>query len=91
MGSSPDNPEFTGADEAPSAELSQVETDLLEVLHHFSEALAIVETVSHALQAAESSVGCQAIGAEIATLRQGVDALIAVHEELDLAIPEVAS
>src|SRR5581483_5948992 len=34
---------------------------------------------------------CPTIGAEIATLRQGVDALIAVHEEFDRAIPEVAS
>ena len=91
MGSSPDNPESTGADEALPAELSEVETDLWEVLHHFSEALAIVETVSHALQAAENNVECQTIGAEIATLRQAVDALVAVHEEFDLAIPEVES
>ena len=42
MGSSPDNSESTGADEALPAEPSEVETDLWEVLHHFSEALAIV-------------------------------------------------
>jgi hypothetical protein len=91
MGSSPDNPDSTGADEALPVELPEVETDLWEVLHHFSEALAIVETVSHALQAAENSEECQSIGAEVATLRQGVDALITVHEELDLAITGVAS
>ena len=91
MGASPDSPESTYADEALPVELSEVETDLWEVLHHFSEALAIVETVSHALQATESNVGCQAIGAEIATLRQAVDALVTVHKEFDLAIPEVES
>jgi hypothetical protein len=91
MGSSPDNPEFTGADEAPLAEQSKVQTDLWEVLDHFSEALAIVQTVSNALQAAENNLECPTIGAEIATLRQAVDALIAVHEEFDLAIPEVES
>jgi hypothetical protein len=81
----------TDTDDAPSAEPSEVETDLWEVLGHFSEALAIVQTVSHALQAAENNGQCPTIGAEIATLRQGIDELIAVHEEFDLAIPEVAS
>jgi hypothetical protein len=81
----------SGTREAPSSEPSNRKTDLYEVLHHFSEALAIVQTVARALHAAENDLECPTIGAEIATLRQGVNALRAVHEEFDLAIPEVAS
>jgi hypothetical protein len=91
MGSSPHDPKSSGAGEAPPVEPSKDQTDLYEVLDHFSEALAIVQTVSNALQAAENNLECPIIGAEIATLRQAVDALIAVHEEFDLAIPEAAS
>lgn len=91
MGSLPNDPESTGADEAPPAEPANDQTDLYEVLDHFSEALAIVQTVSNALQAAENNLECPTIGAEIAALRQGVAALRAVHEEFDLAIPEVES
>jgi hypothetical protein len=90
MGSDHD-PKSSGSDEAPPVEPSKGQTDLYEVLDHFSEALAIVQTVSNALQAAENNLECPTIGAEIAALRQGVTALIAVHEEFDLAIPEVES
>jgi hypothetical protein len=65
--------------------------DIYEALHQFSEALAIVETVSRALHAAESDLECRTIGAEIATLRQGVRALVSAHQEIDKAIPGVAS
>jgi len=75
----------------PHAERSKVQTDLWEVLDHFSEARAIDQTVSNALQVAENNLECPTIGAEIATLRQAVDALVAVHEEFDLAITEVES
>jgi len=91
MGSSPYDPESTGAAGAPPVEPHKVQAELYEALHRFSEALAIVETVSNALQAAESNLECPTVGAEIASLRQGVAALRAVHEEFDLAIPKVAS
>lgn len=45
---------------------------LYEVLDHFGNALAIVETVARALEAAENDQKCSAVGAEIATLRQAV-------------------
>ena len=59
---------------------------LYDVLHHLSEAMAIVETVARALHAAENDGKSGGIGPEIVTLHQGVAALLAVHEELDLAI-----
>jgi len=62
------------------------EDTLYDVLHHFSEALAIVETVAKAFYAAENSGECASTGYEIATLRQGLVALQAVYEEFDLAI-----
>jgi hypothetical protein len=80
----------SGTAKGPSSEHSRHETDLYEVLHHFSEALAIVQTVARALHAAENDLQCPTIGAEIATLRQGVTALQAVHEGFDLAIPGVS-
>jgi hypothetical protein len=64
---------------------------LYDVLDHLGEALAIVETVSRALHAAENDQHCAYIGAEIAALRQGVVALRAIHEEFDHAIARVAS
>ena len=89
MGLYPD-PQSSGAGDALPPEQSKVQTQLYEVLDRFSEALAIVETVSNALQAAESNSECRTTGAEIASLRQGIAALRAVHEEFDLAIPKVA-
>jgi hypothetical protein len=62
------------------------EETLCDVLHHFSEALAIVETVARAFDAAENSGECASAGSEIATLRQGLVALQAVYNEFDLAI-----
>ena len=62
------------------------EATLCDVLHHFSEAMAIVETVARALHAAENDLQAGSTGPQIATLRQGIVALRAVHEELDLAI-----
>jgi hypothetical protein len=91
MGSFPNDPKSTGADEAPPAELSKTQSDLYEVLHHFSDALAIVETVANPLESAQRNLKCSTIGAEIATLRQAVDVLAGIHEEFDLAILEVES
>ncbi len=65
--------------------------DLYEALHQFSEALAIVETVFKALDAARNNPECSTIGAEIVTLRQGVRALVLAHEEIDRAIPGLGS
>ena len=48
--------------------------------------MALVETATHALEAAENNLQCFAVGSEIATLQQAVVALRAVHEELDHAI-----
>jgi hypothetical protein len=73
------------ADHAPPADPPDSQTSLYDVLHHFSEALAIIETVSSALQAVQNNSKCTAVGSEIATLRQGVAALVAVHQEFDLA------
>jgi hypothetical protein len=63
---------------------------LYTALDHLSEALAVVETVSRALHAAENEQHCAHIGAEITTLRQGVVALRAIHEEFDYAIAGAA-
>ena len=81
----------TRADQAPPPEPPDLHAVLYDVLDHFSEALAIVQTVSNALQAAQNNLKCSGVGAEIATLRLGVAALIAVHEQLDLSIPGVES
>jgi hypothetical protein len=64
--------------------------NLYDALDHLGEALAIVETVSRALHAAENDQQCAYIGAEIAALRQGVVALRAIHEEFDHAIARAA-
>ncbi len=77
------------ANDAGSEKPADAETTLYDVLDHFSEALAIIETVARALHAAENDLDCGNVGAEIATLRQGVAALRAVHEEFDLAIQDV--
>ena len=81
----------TRAGEAPLPAPRDLHADLYDVLDHFSEALAIIQTVSNALEAAQNNSRCAGVGAEIATLRIGVAALIAVHEQFDLAIPEVDS
>jgi hypothetical protein len=75
----------------PSVGTSEDENKLYEVLDHFGKALAIIETVARALEAAENEQECSAIGAEIATLRQAVMAFRAVHQELDLSIARVMS
>jgi hypothetical protein len=62
------------------------EETLYDVLHHLGEALAIVETVARALHAAENDGEAGTTGPAIVTLYQAVEALRAVHEELDLAI-----
>jgi hypothetical protein len=64
------------------------EKTLYDVLHHLSEALAIVETVARALHAAENDGEAGTTGPQIVTLYQAVEAPRAVHEELDLAIGE---
>jgi hypothetical protein len=70
-------------------ESSEVENKLYEVLDHFGKAVAIVETVARALEAAEGDLECAAVGSEITTIRQAVIALRAVRAEFDLAIPGV--
>jgi hypothetical protein len=57
MGSSSHDPKSSGAGEVPSAEPSKAQTALYEVLDHFSESLATVQTVSNALQAAQNNPG----------------------------------
>jgi hypothetical protein len=59
--------------------------DLDALLGRFSDAIAFVETASHALDAAEES-GPSAPLAELATLRYGLEAVQRVYTELDLAI-----
>lgn len=87
---SPDDLKSIGADDAPPAQPIKANIDFYEFLHRFSEALAIVQTAYKALQASENDPGVPRIGAEVSTLGQGVAALRAVHEELDLAIAGVA-
>jgi hypothetical protein len=79
----------TRASRGLSVKTSGDKDKLYEVLDHFGKALAMVETVARALEAAENDEDCSAVGAEIATLRQAVIAFRAVHEELDLSIPRV--
>jgi hypothetical protein len=81
----------SGGGNAPPPKPSTRRAVLYEALDRFSEALAIVETVSNALQAAENVQRCPHVGAEVATLQQAVRALILVHEEFDLSIPGVES
>ena len=72
---------------AAGAEKSvDTEATLYDVLHQFSEAIAVVETVARALHAAENDLQAGSTGPQIATLRQSIVALRAVHQELDLAI-----
>lgn|SRR5487761_752997 len=61
-------------------------SDLYEILGHFAAALAIVETAARAFEAAENEREAATVGAEICTLRHGVNALRTVYTEIDLAI-----
>ncbi len=61
-------------------------SDLYEILGHFAGALAIVETAARAFEAAENEREAAMVGAEICTLRHGVNALRTVYTEIDLAI-----
>ncbi len=83
---------FTRARRAESSQphLSNRRTTLDDALDRFSKALAIIETVAGALEAAQNDPGCRGVGAEVATLRQGVVALRAIHEEFDRAIAKVS-
>lgn len=86
-------PTATQADpKAPPAKPTKhkfAKVDIYDALHQFSEALTIVEPVSSALQAAQSAQECSTIGAEIATLQQGVRAIAAtlkaVHIEAGIS------
>ena len=79
----------TRAEDSEPEKSVDPETTLYDVLDQFSEALAIVETVARALHAAENDRECGTVGPEIATLHHAVEALLAVHEEFDLAIGKV--
>ena len=59
-------------------------TDLHEILGHFSDALAFVETAYAALEDVDSDE--RPIGSQVVTLKHGLDELTRVYEELDLAI-----
>jgi hypothetical protein len=61
-------------------------SDLYAILGHFATALAIVETTARAFEAVENEREAATVGAEICTLRHGVDALRTVYTEIDLAI-----
>ena len=82
---------FTRARRARPVRTPEIETVLYAVLDQFSKALSIVETTSRAFEAAQNDGQCSGTGAEVATLRQGVIALRAIHEEFDLAIAKVSS
>lgn len=90
MGSS-SRPKSSRACSLPPAKPSRVKDDLCDALHLFSEALAIVETVSRALLVAQNDPVSETIGAEVTTLQQGVRALVFAYEEIDRAISRVAS
>jgi hypothetical protein len=68
----------------------EIKTVLYEVLHHFSKALSLVETIARAFEAAQHDGQCSGTGAEVAALRQGVTALRVIHEEFDLASAKVS-
>ncbi len=53
---------------------------------HFADALAVLETVARALDAAEEDMEPAAIGAGTSALRQTVRALGTVYDELDMLI-----
>lgn len=59
---------------------------LREVLGHFADALAVLETVARALDAAEEDMEAAAIGAGTSALRQTVRTLGTVYDELDMLI-----
>lgn len=61
-------------------------SELYDILGHFAAALAIVETAARAFEAAENEREAATVGAEICTLRHGVNALRTVYTEIDLAI-----
>ena len=61
-------------------------SDLYEILGHFAAALAIVETAARAFEAGENEREAATVGAEICTLRHGVNALRTVYTEIDRAI-----
>lgn len=64
--------------------------DLDEILGHFSEALALVETAHTALDAAQETAGVgRAIGAAVLTVERGLAELRRTYTELDLAIPRL--
>lgn len=70
--------------------------DLYAILGRFSEALAMLECVQHALVAAEEGAvgedrpGITAIGAEICTLEKVVKEIKASYSEFDYAILALA-
>lgn len=63
---------------------------LHDVLDRFSKVLAVIETTARALEAAQNDGQCSDTGSEVATLRYGVTALRAIHEEFDRAIAQVS-
>ena len=81
---------FPAVRRAKPPKSSQTKGALHDALDHFSTGLAIVETTARALEAAQNEGQCSATGSEVATLRYGVTALRAVHEEFDLAIAKVS-
>ena len=66
-------------------EVEQIRSDFRQVLDRFSDALALLETVEHAMVAAEemNEDGVGAIGAEICTLERAAKEIRGIYNELD--------
>ena len=73
---------------AHTRQVEQIRSDLRQVLGRFSEALALLETVEHAMVAAEemNEDGVGAIGAEICTLERTAKEIRGIYNELDRLI-----
>jgi len=63
---------------------------LSDVLRHLGNAVALAETVNRALDAAADDMELSAVGDAASALKQTVQALRAVYDELDMAIPAAA-
>jgi len=81
---------FAGQHSRPAhgTQVEQIRSDLWEVLGRFSDALALLETVEHAMVAAEerSEDGVGPIGAEICTLERTAKEIRGIYNELDRVI-----
>lgn len=65
--------------------------DFGAVLGSFAAALSLTETVANALEAAEDRGKAASVASEISALRQSVDSLRRIYNQLDLAIVQLDS